>query len=615
MKTIHYILLVSVLVIFGCSDRLDKEFQNPDKHNPRPEEIIPGMFTQMLTTRFYVLDYGEGYWAFNSGFGIPAYTQLAVRRPSSTEASYYSDWDVLDGKGNFTPNMNMTARFERYFTDLKNWGLMRDEVEGLTETDLADNELFFLMATVIKDAIGLQMVDLFNRIPYTEAFQGTKGVFFPKYDHAEDIYKIALDDLADLAIKIPVAYNQMSQRAKDSFIKQDIAFGGDVQLWVQYINSIRLRHAVRMSGVNIEFAKQHIQAVLSDLPAKDLIWPNTQLNENRIGTSAGGIYARAIYEHAYNTLIPNTILQRMSYGGPEYVEGEDDPRLPVIATPTRYSKTNWQFGGCSMDYDSQYPYWSTKTNADNTPYDAGIGLTFRTFINYPTNVNSWLRSGYSQYNIGTYTFGNLPSYMNSQAENDLFLAEIELKGMLPTGKSASEHIRDAVIHSTDFWYRVNGYSTFFEDQVNSTDSLRRVFKPEKPSASLIAQFADKIKAEFDAADGVEGKMDIIMQQKYIHFNILGIYELWSELRRTRRPKLEKLKVLTITYSPVVERMMYPASEMQNNSNNYNEVVHENDFITPIFWVPESKKTEDYYRSDYLPLIGFKELPDPNPNKE
>jgi len=621
-KKIFFLMMsfVAGSLFISCEDRLAREFQNPEKHNPRPEEIIPGMLTQMLNTRYFVQDYGEWWWTDGGGFGIPAYSQISVRRPHPSEAGYWSEWSKLDGSGEFYTDMEPCNRFNYFYTNLRNWGLIRDEVETLSGNELAENEIFFLAATVIKCSIGLHTVDLFNDIPYSEASQGTKGIFFPKYDKAKDVYTTILDELADLAVSIPQAYGKMSQRAKESFAKQDIAFGGDAQKWVQYANSVRLRHAVRMSGVDADFAKKHISSAIQDLPKTDFLWANTQRNENRLSAGGGGIYCRAIYERAYSTLIPNIIIQRMNYGDLDYVEGEDDPRLPVIACPTRYSADfpgNYQFTGVSMDFDAQFPYWPTNTPPAGVPFiDNGPGLTFRTFVNYPTDIILWLRSCYSQYNVATFTFGNIPSYMNSLAENDLFLAEIAAKGLTSTGKSAGDHIRDAVIHSTDFWYYINSLTNIWQTpgMPDKNDFLEKALQPKKPSNAVIEQFANKIKAEFEAASGIEDKMEIIMQQKYIHHNILNVYELWAELRRTRHPKIEKFKVNDIINDPIPERIKYHSSEMQTNYDNYSEVDSQDNFTSPIFWVPENKRNESIYRNDFLPLKGFLPLPDPNPNR-
>jgi len=67
-------------------------------------------------------------------------------------------------------------------------------------------------------------------------------------------------------------------------------------------------------------------------------------------------------------------------------------------------------------------------------------------------------------------------------------------------------------------------------------------------------------------------------------------------------------------SPLPERIQYPSSEEQTNPDNYKTVSSENNFVSPIFWVPDNKKGESYYMADYLPLKGFLPLPDPNPNR-
>jgi hypothetical protein len=206
--------------------------------------------------------------------------------------------------------------------------------------------------------------------------------------------------------------------------------------------------------------------------------------------------------------------------------------------------------------------------------------------------------------------------MNSLAENDLFLAETVAKGLATTGKSAADHVRDAVIHSTDFWYYINSLTNIWDtpDMPEKTDFLAKALQPAKPSAAVIEQFANKIKTAFEAAAGIEDQMEIIMQQKYIHHNILNIYELWAELRRTRHPRIEKLKVSGVIAEPIPERIKYPSGEKQNNPDSYNLVSREDDFTTPIFWLPDNKRSESYYMNDYLPLKGFLPLPNPNPNR-
>jgi hypothetical protein len=611
-----------VVTLTGCQDRLQGEFQDPEKHAPKTEEVVPGMLTQMLYTRFFVQDYGEWYYGFFWGLTLTGYSQVAVRRPNPSEAGLFEPgWNDIASK--YLPSYGqLPNRFNYYYVDLRNWGLIRDQLETLPADQLADNEMFFLAATVIKDAIGLKTVDNFNKIPYSEAFLGTKGVFFPKYDDGKAVYANILDDLASLATRIPEAYSRMSQRAKESFAKHDIAFGGDPQKWVQWANAVRLRHAVRVSGVDAELAKKHITEAIKNLPTVDLVWKNPRKNGNTLSAPGGEIYARSLRERNVTTalLIPNTMLQRMNYGDIAYTEGEDDPRLPVIANPTRYSTDypgKYEFVGISMDYDAQYPYWPTQAaKTSGALVDNGPGKTFTMFWNDPSRMDGWLRNSYSTYNSGTFTYGNIPPYMTSLAEVDLLLAEVEAKGLVSTGKSAADHVRDAVIHSTDMWYWINSLTNIWQTQgmPAKNEFLTKAFEPAKPSAAVIEQFADKIKAEYSAASGIEDQMEIIMQQKRIHLNILDVYECWTELRRTRHPKLEQLKVNNSRFTPMLERSRYPDSEVQNNPDNYFKVNSEDNWTTPIFWVPEAKRTENFYMDGYLPLKGFEPLPAKNPNR-
>jgi hypothetical protein len=635
IKFFSSILLIISLLIVSCQDRLQDEFKSPESHNPRPEEIVPGMFTQMLTTRYFVLDYNEWWNTLGSSYvGLQNYIQVAVRRPHPSESgTFTSNWPNLSGNALLSGNNASPRRVREYYTDLKNYALIRDELESVSGKDLYDNELYYILANVIKNSIGLQVVDIFDRIQYTEAFQGTKGVFFPKYDYGIDIYYQALDELKELADKIVPAYTQMSDNAKSTFATQDIAMGGDPQKWVQYVNAVRLKHAVRLSGVDLQFAQAHIQDVIGKLPTEDFTYKSNRRNPHYPGVNtnaAGGTdFTRAMYEQPVTWLIPNIIMNRMNRGNSiDYVEGEDDPRLPVIANPVRYSATgDLQYVGVSMDYATQYEYWPVNLPAGtpappnipgtNIPFDAGEGLTFRTFENSPINVHThWMRNAYSTYNLATYWFNQMPVYMNSLAENDLFLAEIALKGIASTGKSAADHVYDAVMNSTDFWYMFNSHNTFYSGSyINSNDDYKRIFAPDKPSNAVIAQFANIIKADFEAAATLDDKMEIIMQQKYIHLNIIGIYELWAELRRTRLPKIEKLDVGDGTvYAIHIERSRYPASELILNPEQFQAVFDDNNMTKHIFWVPENKRTESYYRNDYLPLKGFLPLPTPNPNR-
>ena len=397
-----------------------------------------------------------------------------------------------------------------------------------------------------------------------------------------------LNELKQISEELPTMHSKMSASAKATFATQDIAFNGDVNKWIQYINAIRLRFSVRISGVEEATAKSHIQDLITknNFPAQDLVWqmPYSQ------GSNYGGEWIRGISEGWPGTFITDIIMRRMNYGDSTYQPGVDDQRLPVLAMPIATSK----YSTGASDPDTLV-YKGINMNADGQKpgYVAGE----RYYTGGPTgDVNRNLKENYrSMYNLATFHRNeNFPIYMTSRAEIDLLLAEVALKNLATTPKTSSMYLQDAVSHSTDFWYMINQKSP---TSVGSPGSFA-VLRPAKPGNTEISTYSGTLATRFNSKTSVDDKMEIIMQQKYIHFNLMYPYELWAELRRTRHPKLEPFTFATKIMKPLPERLRYPVSERSNNPDNYELNKAKDNFTTPIFWVPTSLRTVSPYWPDY-----------------
>ena len=204
----------------------------------------------------------------------------------------------------------------------------------------------------------------------------------------------------------------------------------------------------------------------------------------------------------------------------------------------------------------------------------------------------------------------------SLAEVDLLLAEVALKNLGNTGKTAGQHIKEAIQHSTDFWYArneesrmaasfrqkaiagnyFNGPLTFSTNRFGEDSAL--YMHPAKPSLTTINQYADSIVTRFNTRGNLDDQMEILMQQKYIHLNIMTPFEVWAELRRTRHPFLEPMTFTGKVMKPFPERLRYPLSMSQTNPENYLSVQPQDNFTTPIFWVPNSLRAVLPYWSNY-----------------
>lgn len=577
MKKIS-IVIASIFILFtGCKKTLDKEFTNPEIYD-KTGNLFSGLFTSTLYQwKFYVQDYGEWWWdiAGTGAMGVAGYTQVSQRYITDRYA-WFGLYDDLSGVNGFgSENQLWQNRMKAFYERANAWAVIKDNLNNVSGQELDDNIIYYHLVTVVKDYAALLTVDFYNSIPYSEAFRGKDRLFFPKYDDPKEIYISVLNDLKKISEELPAAYDKMSPAAVSTFKNQDIAFRGDINKWLQYINALRLKYALRISGVDENTAKTHINETLAknNLPTTDMVWQMPYDLDPR----NGGEWVRGLFEGWAGTFIPNIIIKRMNYGTSAYEKGIDDPRLPVIAFPTKHSNFSESIGdyrGVSMNADAQKPI-----------YDGGEKY-------YTGGPNGNISDHFKQNSKSLYNFANItmnkkfPVYMMSQAEVDLILAEITLKNLGNTGRTADAHIKNAISNSTNFWYNRSDESDFQKGQL--------ILHPAKPAASDVTKYADFIAAKYNAKTNADDKLEIIMQQKYIHLNIMCPYELWTEVRRTRHPKLEPMTFNGKVMKPFPERLRYPTAEQQNNPDNYAKVKSDDNFTTTIFWVPQALKTVNPY---------------------
>ncbi|GAA4812241.1 SusD/RagB family nutrient-binding outer membrane lipoprotein [Litoribaculum gwangyangense] len=238
MKQIHKILAFLILILgaTSCDSYLDvnDSIDNPNLDELNPNQLIVG--AQALSAETYTnrvnrignwmaVAWSGNYQAFNDAYGPESRYQFS--------STFYDDiWDDLF---RYVSNFATIEKYE----DGKNWGNQK------------------AAAKILKAFYFQYIVDLYGNAPYTEAFDGTDNLF-PKYDDAQDIY-LSLIDSIDEAVSLIDA-------SSESFGNSDITFNGDMDQWVAFANTVKLRLLVRLilkaegdatllSKVNSEFAE------------------------------------------------------------------------------------------------------------------------------------------------------------------------------------------------------------------------------------------------------------------------------------------------------------------------------------------------------------------------
>lgn len=191
------------------------------------------------------------------------------------------------------------------------------EIEKKAEAASASNMLG--VAKVLEVFVFQQMTDTWRDIPYTDALGLADGVLLPAYDTQETIYPALLATLKE-------ANDLFNQGGNDNLGDGDILFSGDVDKWQMFCNSLRLRIAMRISGVSSSLAKTTVETIMGDLANNPIMTSN---DDNAFFWYPGSSpYEETWYEdsktrddHGVSDVLINAMSDR------------NDPRLSAYAYP------------------------------------------------------------------------------------------------------------------------------------------------------------------------------------------------------------------------------------------------------------------------------------------
>jgi len=174
-------------------------------------------------------------------------------------------------------------------------------------------------------------------IPFSEAVNGLEGNTTPVYDQQSEIYPSLLDSL-DAAIS-------QLQDGGVTFGEADILYGGNVDQWLRFANSLKLRTAMRMRYADPGAAQTAVEEAMSS----PLI--SNQAESAMIPTQAdAGPDANAhpiLREYRSGRGDKSRLGQHLV----EMLKANDDPRLELIAEPTAVSKEEFQQTGDPDDLE------------------------------------------------------------------------------------------------------------------------------------------------------------------------------------------------------------------------------------------------------------------------
>ncbi|HEY0177359.1 MAG TPA: SusD/RagB family nutrient-binding outer membrane lipoprotein [Pedobacter sp.] len=190
----------------------------------------------------------------------------------STYAGHLAKIQYMD-EARYNYRTNTVENLWTYYSrDLKNLQLVIDGAKADGKSNMQATALTF------QTLIWLSATDRWRDIPFTTALQGDAGVIAPTYSKQEDIYP-------ELLSRLKTAADLFNKKGGDDLGAGDVLFKGDTGKWLKFANSLRLRIAIRISGVAPALAKTNVEEITGNptlypvITSNDdnafLIWPGT----------------------------------------------------------------------------------------------------------------------------------------------------------------------------------------------------------------------------------------------------------------------------------------------------------------------------------------------------
>jgi len=237
MKIIEKIILSLFVTVFfaSCEGFLDV---NTDKTSPAtaPYEMV---FPAAVTSSASVIG---GQYAILGSLWAQHFTQ-------SNTANQYK---VIDGY------RLTSSEFNTSFNELYS-GALNDLSRVAEESSAAGDWNTYLMAKTIRVYTFQILADLYDQIPYTDALKGVSaGNISPKYDSCRIVYDGLIKELDEALAK------DFSAKTNKNIGSKDFIFGGDIELWKQFANTLKLKIYLRQVNIRPVVAKAGIEKLYSD---------------------------------------------------------------------------------------------------------------------------------------------------------------------------------------------------------------------------------------------------------------------------------------------------------------------------------------------------------------
>jgi hypothetical protein len=318
---------------------------------------------------------------------------------------------------------------------------------------------YYLISNVMQVYTYQLLADLYNEIPFSEALKGDAGITSPHFEKGQDIYDSLIVRLDDALSK-----NFDKENLKNPK-EQDILFQGDMDRWIEFANTLKLKIYLRQSEVRPEVAKAGIEKLYKD-KAKFLSVDAAMTTFQDVSGSRNPLYETDIIFFGKN---PNLVLSTTLY---KYLlDNGDFYRLDhMFATPQNggghkasiqgnYNESNPTYGTNSADFSK--PILGAVDPVYLMSYSEACFLQAEAIIRY--NVETYAKAKENYENAVNSAFVRFYSPLIDPKAQDAAKTELSGKYKFPSeGSPLETFIKSIIVQKWVSLAGIQSLETFFE---------------------------------------------------------------------------------------------------------------------------------------------------------
>jgi hypothetical protein len=478
--------------------------KNFESYNTNPTSLTSSQSLAIINSAYGPLEqeiYHNYQVAQNlSADGFAGY----LMSPTPFKASYDLNYGLVDG-------------WDRNgFVDQYNYIMAPVSKIAAAGARTARPELWAVALAIQVDAMN-RVTDRFGPIPYSKA--GTSLTAVP-YDAQKDVYNMFFAQL-DTAASNLNAYIAAHPNDTTSLGANDLVYQGHMDKWLKFVNSLRLRLAMRI--VKADATTAQAQAEKAMTAAGGLM--STPADDAKFQQSGGRNNDIWIVAFQYQGDC------RLNAAIATYMNGYNDPRLPKYASPATDPAVVTAVG--SGKYVGIRIGISIAAKAD--------------YVNYagPNTDQTFTQTA--------------PQTLMTAAESWFLKAEAAVRGWNGAGDAKTDYETGINTSFQQWGVSAGGY-------LSDATSTETPYVDPKNAANNSPALST-ITIQWDAAAANETKLERIITQKWIAMFPDG-QEGWADYRRTGYPRLfpvvNNTSGGTISTATQIRRLAFPQSEYTSN---------------------------------------------------